>query len=158
MIDPDEFLTQNDTLNDDTSSVSTDRFLTVNDALQDEPEVVASAPPRPPTPPVPLTTPSVPSPSMEWPDDDEPVPLTALSNHKHRHVRFHFPPSIIPDSLLSGEPPDSFTLEDVKLDPKIFQRARRELQFKPSADMFASYKHHQLPRYYSACLIRRRLV
>ena len=149
MIDPDEFLTQNDTLNDDTSSVSTDRFLTVNDALQDEPEVVASAPPRPPTPPVPLTTHSLPSPSMEWPDDDEPVPLTALSNHKHRHVRFHFPPSIIPDSLLSGEPPDSFTLEDVKLDPKIFQRARRELQFKPSADMFASYKHHQLPRYYS---------
>ena len=51
--------------------------------------------------------------------------------------------------MLSGEPPDSFTLEDVKLDPKIFQRARRELQFKPSADMFASYKHHQLPRYYS---------
>ena len=29
------------------------------------------------------------------------------------------------------------------------QKAKRELKFKPSADMFASYKHHQLPRYYS---------
>ena len=53
------------------------------------------------------------------------------------------------DLLLAGNLPDSFTLEDVKLNPKVFQQARRELQFKPSADMFASYKHHQLPRCYS---------
>ena len=44
MIDPDEFLTHNDALNDDTSSISTERFITANDALQHEPEVVASAP------------------------------------------------------------------------------------------------------------------
>ena len=41
MIDPDEFLTQNDTLNDETSSVSTERFLTANDALADDPELAA---------------------------------------------------------------------------------------------------------------------
>ena len=148
MIDPDEFLTQNDTLHD-TSSVSTERFLTANDALADDPEVAASAPPRPPTPPIPIVSPSAPPPSMEWPDDDEPVPLTSMNTRKSRRVQFHFPTSIIPDTLLSGDPPDSFTLEDVKLDSRIFQQARRELQFKPSADIFASYKHHQLPRYYS---------
>ena len=62
---------------------------------------------------------------------------------------FNFPATIVPDSLLAGDPPDSFTLEDVKLDPAIFQRTERELRFKPSANMFASYKNHQLPRYYS---------
>ena len=39
--------------------------------------------------------------------------------------------------------------EQVKLDPKIFRRAIKELHFKPSADLFASATHHQLPRYYS---------
>ena len=39
--------------------------------------------------------------------------------------------------------------EQVKLDPKIFRLAIKELHFKPSADLFASATHHQLPRYYS---------
>jgi len=39
--------------------------------------------------------------------------------------------------------------EQVLLDPEIFRSARHSLAFKPSADMFASASHHQLPRYYS---------
>ena len=39
--------------------------------------------------------------------------------------------------------------DDVMLDPVVFHRARKELKFKPSCDMFANAKHHQVPRYYS---------
>ena len=39
--------------------------------------------------------------------------------------------------------------EQVLLDPLIFRRAIKELKYKPSADLFASATHHQLPRYYS---------
>ena len=39
--------------------------------------------------------------------------------------------------------------DDVMLDPRIFHDACKQLKFKPSADMFASSEHHQLPRYYS---------
>ena len=38
---------------------------------------------------------------------------------------------------------------DVMLNPLIFHKARKELKFKPSVDLFASAEHHQLPRYYS---------
>ena len=43
----------------------------------------------------------------------------------------------------------SMDKEQVLLDPRIFRLAIKELKFKPSADMFASATHHQLPRYYS---------
>ena len=38
---------------------------------------------------------------------------------------------------------------DVKMDPAIFREAARRLRFRPTADMFASASHHQLPRYYA---------
>ena len=45
--------------------------------------------------------------------------------------------------------PERYDRNDVKLNPKIFQLAKKTLQFKPSVDLFASKEHHQLPRYYS---------
>ena len=39
--------------------------------------------------------------------------------------------------------------DDVMLEPKVFQRARRLLKFKPGVDLLASDFHHQLPRYYA---------
>ena len=35
------------------------------------------------------------------------------------------------------------------LNPLVFHQARKELKYKPSVDLFANAKHHQLPRYYS---------
>ena len=87
------------------------------------------------------------NPSLDW-DEDESDMIQLSSIQKPKRVHFKLPAIIIP-SRSSGDPLDSFTPEDVKLDPLIYQRAKRELKFKPSADMFASYKHHQLPRYYS---------
>ena len=39
--------------------------------------------------------------------------------------------------------------EQIMLNPAVFRDMRNFLKFKPSADMFASASHHQLPRYYS---------
>ena len=39
-------------------------------------------------------------------------------------------------------------LNDVMLDPVVFQRASRHLKFKPTVDLFANNIHHQLPRYF----------
>ena len=39
--------------------------------------------------------------------------------------------------------------EQVMLNPAVFRDMRHSLKFKPSADMFASATHLQLPRYYS---------
>ena len=41
-------------------------------------------------------------------------------------------------------------LEEVKLKPSIFGLMHKELVVAPCIDLFASYRHHQLPRYYSA--------
>ena len=41
-------------------------------------------------------------------------------------------------------------LEEVKLKPSIFGLMCKELVVAPCIDLFASYRHHQLPRYYSA--------
>ena len=41
-------------------------------------------------------------------------------------------------------------LEEVKLKPSIFVLMCKELVVAPCIDLFASYRHHQLPRYYSA--------
>ena len=38
---------------------------------------------------------------------------------------------------------------DVMMDPYVFRRVTRELRFKPTIDLFASYEHHQVPRYFS---------
>ena len=40
-------------------------------------------------------------------------------------------------------------LEEVKLKPSIFGLMCKELVVAPCIDLFASYRHHQLPRYYS---------
>ena len=39
-------------------------------------------------------------------------------------------------------------LEEVKLKPSIFGLMCKELVVAPCIDLFASYRHHQLPRYY----------
>ena len=39
--------------------------------------------------------------------------------------------------------------DDVMLDPKVIQRARRLLKFKPGVERFASDFHHQFPHYYA---------
>ena len=80
-------------------------------------------------------------------EDEEPSQNLPLSTIKT--VRFRSKPEIYNENQKDPTPSLGFTNEDVKLDPKIFQRARRLLSFKPNVDMFASYKHHQLPRYYS---------
>ena len=41
-------------------------------------------------------------------------------------------------------------LEEVKLKPSIFGLMCKELVVAPCIDLFASYRDHQLPRYYSA--------
>ena len=41
-------------------------------------------------------------------------------------------------------------LDEVKLKPSIFGLMCKELVVAPCIDLFASYRHHQLPRYYSA--------
>ena len=41
-------------------------------------------------------------------------------------------------------------LEEVKLKPSIFGLMCKELVVAPCIDLFASYRHHQLTRYYSA--------
>ena len=38
---------------------------------------------------------------------------------------------------------------DVMLDPYVFRRVSRELRFKPSVDLFANVRHHQVPRYFA---------
>ena len=69
------------------------------------------------------------------------APLSATQTMKHVHFKL---PAIIITTKTPGDQPDSFTHEDVKLDPFIFQKAKMELEFKPISVMFASYKHHQL--------------
>ena len=51
-----------------------------------------------------------------------------------------------PGALQLMQPVDP---EQVLLGPAVFRVARLYLSYKPSADMFASSTHHQLPRYYS---------
>ena len=46
---------------------------------------------------------------------------------------------------ISSFPHDS---EQAKLSPAVFREMRHSLGIKPSADVFASATHHQLPRYY----------
>ena len=41
-------------------------------------------------------------------------------------------------------------LEEVKLKPSICGLMCKELVVAPCIDLFAAYRHHQLPRYYSA--------
>ena len=41
-------------------------------------------------------------------------------------------------------------LEEVKLKPSVFGLMCKELVVAPCIDLFASHRHHQLPRYYSA--------
>ena len=41
-------------------------------------------------------------------------------------------------------------LEEVKLKPSIFGLMCKKLVVAPCIDLFAPYRHHQLPRYYSA--------
>ena len=48
------------------------------------------------------------------------------------------------------EMPVFHELEEVKLKPSIFRLMCKELVVSPCLDLFASHRHHQLPRYYAA--------
>ena len=39
---------------------------------------------------------------------------------------------------------------DVMLDPAIYREVCRKLAFQTRVDLFASWEHHQVPRYYAA--------
>ena len=75
----------------------------------------------------PVYAPQLPSSEVE----DEPVSQTAQSTSDVSSVYVYNP------------------RDDIMLDPRVFRAARKFLKFKPSADLFASAAHHQLPRYYS---------
>ena len=70
-------------------------------------------------------------------------PLHVLSEDKYREVVLE---------RLQGEVelPLFQELEEVKLKPSIFVLMCKELVVAPCIDLFASYRHHQLPRFYSA--------
>ena len=66
-----------------------------------------------------------------------------LSENKYGNVVFER----FPEEL---ELPVFQEVEEVKLKPSIFGWIFKELVVAPCIDLFASYRHHQLPRYYSA--------
>ena len=84
--------------------------------------------------------------SREGGDDGERAespdrPLHVLSEDKYLEVVLERLPGEV-DLPLFQE------LEEVKLKPSIFGLMCKELVVAPCIDLFASYKHHQLPRYY----------
>ena len=99
------------------------------------------------------------------------VDLSSLSPRRHhkpktQHTHVHFNPNVdiflIPKRFCTFpfiRPPKQkrtswkhiaqTDCEQVKLNPAVFRKSISQLKFKPSADLFASSTHHQLPRYYS---------
>ena len=69
-------------------------------------------------------------------------PLHALSEDKYGEV-------VLERLQEEVELPLFQELEEVKLRPSIFGLMFNELVVAPCIDLFASYRHHQLPRYYS---------
>ena len=70
-------------------------------------------------------------------------PLHVLSEDKYGEVVL----KRLPEEV---ELPVFQELEEVKLKPSIFGLMCKELVMAPCNDLFASQRHHQLPRYYSA--------
>ena len=70
-------------------------------------------------------------------------PLHVLSEDKYGEV-------VLKRLQVEVELPLFQELEEVKLKPSIFVLMCKELVVAPCIDLFASYRHHQLPRYYSA--------
>ena len=70
-------------------------------------------------------------------------PLHVLSEDKYGEVVLERLPGEVELPLFQE-------LEEVKLKPSIFGLMCKELVVAPCIDLFASYRHHQLPRYYSA--------
>ena len=70
-------------------------------------------------------------------------PLHALSEDKYGEVVLERLPGEVELPLFQE-------LEEVKLKPSIFGLMCKELVVAPCIDLFASYRHYQLPRYYSA--------
>jgi hypothetical protein len=73
-------------------------------------------------------------------------------------IRRYFPPTHpevnieipeVPNLLEEDFEIDYTENEEVKLDPKIFKFICEQLDFYPTVDLFASSKHHQIPRYYT---------
>jgi len=128
-------------------------------------EPMHSALPQPPTPPraypsamdtdehweVPrsqsrLASHSQPPVAMDYDDDSSNID-DVVDMDSEDEAPSHVPaPSTDEDMILSTQAPD---IEQVLLDPRIFRKARKELRFQPSIDIFASRTHHQLPRYFS---------
>ena len=70
-------------------------------------------------------------------------PLHVLSEDKYGEVVLERLPGEV-------ELPMFQELEEVKLKPSFFGLICKELVVAPCIDLFASHRHHQLPRYYSA--------
>ena len=70
-------------------------------------------------------------------------PLHVLSEDKYGEV-------VLERLQEEVELPLFHELEEVKLKPSIFGLMCKELVVAPCIDLFASYRHHQLPRYYLA--------
>ena len=75
--------------------------------------------------------------------DSPDPPLHVLSEDKYGEVVLERLPGEV-------ELPVFQELEEVKLKPSIFGLMCKKLVVAPCIDLFASYRHHQLPRYYSA--------
>ena len=71
------------------------------------------------------------------------TPLHVLSEDKYGEVVLERLPGDVELPLFQE-------LEEVKLKPSIFGLMCKELVVAPCIDLFASHRHHQLPRYYSA--------
>ena len=70
-------------------------------------------------------------------------PLHVLSEDKYGEVVLERLPGEVELPLFQE-------LEEVKLKPSVFGLMCKELVVAPCIDLFASNRHHQLPRYYSA--------
>ena len=75
--------------------------------------------------------------------DSPDTPLHVLSEDKYWEV-------VLERLQEEVELPLFQELEEVKLKPSIFGLMCKELVVAPCIDLFASRRHHQLPRYYSA--------
>ena len=75
--------------------------------------------------------------------DSPDPPLHVLSEDKYGEVVLERLPGEVELPLFQE-------LEEVKLKPSIFGLMCNELVVAPCIDLFALYRHHQLPRYYSA--------
>ena len=97
----------------------------------------------------------------DMPEDETPPPFHNVTSMKGQEVKAETNVVTFADPIRTdletklpigqhSQSSQAVDLNDVMLDPTIFRQARKELNFKPSVDLFASDNHHQLPRYHTA--------